>query len=84
MAENSIYLLCECGFFYGDMRLYERAGIDCPDCGADEADAFASLERALATQRVIVDLQRAEKSDSHASRATRPEDAQAREGQVDP
>lgn len=45
---NSIYLVCECGFFYGDMRLHENAGIDCPQCGAKTADAFSSLEDALA------------------------------------
>jgi hypothetical protein len=43
-----IYLVCDgCGFFYGDIRLYEQQTVDCPKCGTTVAHAYGQLDHAL-------------------------------------
>jgi anaerobic ribonucleoside-triphosphate reductase len=50
-----VYAVCSgCGFFYGDLMLYSKQGIDCPECGADHARAFGKIEDALAYQQRMV------------------------------
>lgn len=43
-----IYLVCDgCGFFYGDIRLYEAATVDCPQCRTTVAKAYGLIDHAL-------------------------------------
>jgi DNA-directed RNA polymerase subunit RPC12/RpoP len=51
---NTVYLVCDdCGFFYGDIRLYEEQTVDCPTCGSTVAKAFGQIEHALDYQAMF-------------------------------
>lgn len=51
---GAIYLVCDgCGFFYGDIRLYEEQTVDCPECGTTVGFAFGQLDHALDYQARI-------------------------------
>ena len=48
-----IYLVCGCGFFYGNMRLYEHAPVACLECQRTVAAAFGEIECALEYQAKV-------------------------------